>query len=104
MLEGKLTLVDALVYACKQSVDKVVDLATLTIACVIALGNDIVGMFTPNNEMVEEISITLEITRDKFGWFPLEESYWEIMKSGIVDTMNIGGRLDNSITATLLLK
>eukprot|EP01018_Ginkgo_biloba_P005961 Gb_18595 [translate_table: standard] len=50
-VEGKVTLADALVYACKQGVDKVVDLAMLTGACVVALGNDIAGMFTPNDEM-----------------------------------------------------
>eukprot|EP01018_Ginkgo_biloba_P032770 Gb_22535 [translate_table: standard] len=49
---GRLTLANALVYACKQGVDKVVDLATLTGAYVVALGNDIAGMFTPNDEII----------------------------------------------------
>eukprot|EP01018_Ginkgo_biloba_P014294 Gb_18743 [translate_table: standard] len=102
--EGRLTLADALVYACKQGVDKVVDLATLTGACVVALGNDIAGMFTPNDEMAEEISKASEIAGEKFWRMPLEESYWEIMKSGIADMVNTGGRPGGSITAALFLK
>jgi leucyl aminopeptidase len=55
-VEGRLTLADALVYACKQGVDKVADLATLTGAYIVSLGNDIARTFTPNDEMAEEIS------------------------------------------------
>lgn len=102
--EGRLTLADALVYACKQGVDKVVDLATLTGACVVALGSDIAGMYTPNDEMAEEISKAADIAGEKFWRMPLEESYWESMKSGIADMVNTGGRAGGSITAALFLK
>lgn len=102
--EGRLTLADALVYACKQGVHKVVDLATLTGACIIALGNEIAGMYTPNDEMAEEISKAAEIAGEKFWRMPLEESYWESMKSGIADMVNTGGRPGGSITAALFLK
>nr|AAL77104.1 putative leucine aminopeptidase [Hordeum vulgare subsp. vulgare] len=49
--EGRLTLADALVYACNQGVDKIIDLATLTGACVVALGPSIAGIFTPSDEL-----------------------------------------------------
>eukprot|EP01018_Ginkgo_biloba_P010524 Gb_40105 [translate_table: standard] len=73
--KGRLILADILVYPCEQGVDKVVDLAMLTGACVVALGNDIAGMFTPNDEMAEEIPKASKITREKFWRMPLEESY-----------------------------
>ncbi|MCA0777063.1 leucyl aminopeptidase, partial [Vibrio vulnificus] len=53
--EGRLTLADALVYACNQGVDKIVDLATLTGACVIALGTSMAGIYTPNDELATEV-------------------------------------------------
>lgn len=102
--EGRLTLADALVYACKQGVDKIVDLATLTGACIIALGNEIAGMYTPNDDMAEEISKASEAAGEKFWRMPLEDSYWESMKSGIADMVNTGGRPGGSITAALFLK
>ncbi|KAH9315152.1 hypothetical protein KI387_023779, partial [Taxus chinensis] len=102
--EGRLTLADALVYACKQGVDKIIDLATLTGACIIALGNEIAGIYTPNDDMAEEISKASEITGERFWRMPLEESYWEGMKSGIADMVNTGGRQGGSITAALFLK
>ncbi|GLJ15406.1 hypothetical protein SUGI_0252910 [Cryptomeria japonica] len=102
--EGRLTLADALVYACKQGVDKIVDLATLTGACIIALGNEIAGMYTPNDDMAEELSKASEASGEKFWRMPLEESYWESMKSGIADMVNTGGRPGGSITAALFLK
>uniref|UniRef100_A0A0C9QPZ2 TSA: Wollemia nobilis Ref_Wollemi_Transcript_14257_2196 transcribed RNA sequence n=1 Tax=Wollemia nobilis TaxID=56998 RepID=A0A0C9QPZ2_9CONI len=102
--EGRLTLADALVYACKQGVDKIVDLATLTGACVVALGSEIAGTFTPNDDLAEEISKASEVTGEKFWRMPMEESYWETMKSGIADMVNTGGRAGGSITAALFLK
>lgn len=102
--EGRLTLADALVYACNQGVNKIVDLATLTGACIVALGNEIAGMYTPNDDMAEEISKASEATGEKFWRMPLEESYWEGMKSGIADMVNTGGRPGGSITAALFLK
>jgi len=61
-------------------------------------------MFTPNDEMAEEISKAAEIAGEKFWRMPLEENYWESMKSGIADMVNTGGRQGGSITAALFLK
>lgn len=102
--EGRLTLADALVYACKQGADKVVDLATLTGACIVALGSNIAGVFTPNDDLAKEIFAASELSGEKFWRLPLEESYWESMKSGVADMVNTGGRQGGAITAALFLK
>ncbi|XP_020110411.1 leucine aminopeptidase 2, chloroplastic-like [Ananas comosus] len=102
--EGRLTLADALVYTCKQGVEKVVDLATLTGACIVALGPSIAGFFTPSDDLAKEIGSASEITGEKFWRLPLEESYWESMKSGVADMVNTGGRQGGAITAALFLK
>ncbi|KAL4284989.1 hypothetical protein GQ457_16G000870 [Hibiscus cannabinus] len=102
--EGRLTLADALVYACNQGVDKIVDLATLTGACIVALGPSIAGVFTPSDELAKEVFEASEISGEKFWRMPLEESYWETMKSGVADMVNTGGRQGGAITAALFLK
>lgn len=102
--EGRLTLADALVYASNLKVDKIVDLATLTGACIIALGNDIGGMFTPSDELAEELTAASKKGGEKFWRMPMEDSYWEMMKSNIADMVNTGGRPGGSITASLFLK
>ncbi|XBI49399.1 hypothetical protein VPH35_112967 [Triticum aestivum] len=102
--EGRLTLADALVYACNQGVDKIIDLATLTGACVVALGPSIAGIFTPSDELAQEVAAASELSGEKFWRLPMEESYWEQMKSGVADMVNTGGRQGGSITAALFLK
>ncbi|XP_042508317.1 leucine aminopeptidase 1 [Macadamia integrifolia] len=102
--EGRLTLADALVYACNQGVEKIVDLATLTGACVVALGPTIAGVFTPNDDLAKEVFAASEVTGEKFWRMPLEDSYWESMKSGVADMVNTGGRQGGAITAALFLK
>ncbi|KAK1399915.1 putative aminopeptidase of the M17 family [Heracleum sosnowskyi] len=102
--EGRLTLADALVYACNQGVDKIIDLATLTGACVVALGPSIAGIFTPSDDLAKEVVEASEIAGEKLWRLPMEESYWESMKSGVADMVNTGGRQGGSITAALFLK
>ncbi|MCL7034099.1 hypothetical protein MKW94_018500 [Papaver nudicaule] len=102
--EGRLTLADALVYACNQGVDKVVDLATLTGACVVALGPSVAGIFTPSDDLAKEVAAASDISGERFWRLPLEESYWESMKSGVADMVNTGSRPGGSITAALFLK
>ncbi|CAL5328221.1 unnamed protein product [Camellia sinensis] len=102
--EGRLTLADALVYACNQGVEKIVDLATLTGACVVALGPSIAGVFTPSDDLAKEVLAASEVAGEKLWRMPLEESYWESMKSGVADMVNTGGRQGGAITAALFLK
>ncbi|KAJ9550925.1 hypothetical protein OSB04_014970 [Centaurea solstitialis] len=102
--EGRLTLADALVYACNQGVDKIVDLATLTGACIVALGPSIAGIFTPSDNLAKEVVAASEVAGEKLWRLPMEESYWDSMKSGVADMVNTGGRQGGSITAALFLK
>ncbi|KAG7945322.1 hypothetical protein I3843_15G145800 [Carya illinoinensis] len=102
--EGRLTLADALVYACNQDVEKIVDLATLTGACRVALGLSIAGVFTPSDDLAKEVLATSEVSGEKLWRMPLEEGYWESMKSGVADMVNTGDRPGGAITAALFLK
>ncbi len=102
--EGRLTLADALVFADKLGVDAIVDLATLTGACIVALGNEIAGLFTPSDELASELQRASESAGEKFWRMPMEEKYFEGLKSGIADMKNTGPRAGGSITASLFLK
>jgi leucyl aminopeptidase len=102
--EGRLTLADALVFAEKLGVDAIVDLATLTGACVIALGDDIAGLFTPDDALAKELETAAETSGEKIWRMPMEEKYFEGLKSSIADMKNTGPRAGGSITAALFLK
>ncbi|MBD2744117.1 leucyl aminopeptidase [Coleofasciculus sp. FACHB-1120] len=102
--EGRLTLADALVFAEKLGVDAIVDLATLTGACVIALGDDIAGLFTPDDTVAQELLQASEKAGEKLWRMPMEEKYFEGIKSPIADLKNTGPRPGGSITAALFLK
>ncbi|CAL5402150.1 unnamed protein product [Camellia sinensis] len=102
--EGRLTLAGALVYACNQGVEKIVDLATLTGFCRIALGPSIAGIFTPCDELANEVLAASEAAGQKLWRMPLKDSYWESMKSGTADMVNTGDPRGGAISAALFLK
>jgi leucyl aminopeptidase len=102
--EGRLTLADALVFAEKLGVDAIVDLATLTGACIIALGNDIAGVWSSEDRLANAILSAAEQAGEKMWRMPLEDKYFEGMKSSIADMKNTGPRPGGSITAALFLK
>lgn len=102
--EGRLTLADALVFAEKLGVDAIVDLATLTGACIVALGDYIGGLWSSDEQLATEIKKASESAGEKFWQLPLEEPYFEIMKSEIADMKNTGSRAGGAITAALFLK
>lgn len=102
--EGRLTLADALVYADKLGLDAIVDLATLTGANVVALGDDIAGLYTPDDALAKELEQASSETGEKLWRMPMEEKYFEGLKSGIADMKNTGPRAGGSITASLFLK
>ncbi|NEO99352.1 MAG: leucyl aminopeptidase [Symploca sp. SIO2E9] len=102
--EGRLTLADALVFAEKLEVDAIVDLATLTGACVTALGNDIGGMWSADESLISQFKTAAEAAGEKLWQMPIEEKYFEGMKSPIADMKNAGPRPGGAITATLFLK
>lgn len=102
--EGRLTLADALVFAEKLGVDAIVDLATLTGACLIALGDDIAGLWSPDDAVANQLLQAAETAGEKLWRMPLEERYFEGLKSPIADMKNTGPRPGGAITAALFLK
>lgn len=102
--EGRLTLADALVYAEKLEVDAIVDLATLTGACIVALGDDIAGLWSTDDTLATELKTAAENAGEKFWQMPMEDKYFEGLKSPIADMKNTGPRAGGSITAALFLK
>ena len=102
--EGRLTLADALIYAESLEVDAIVDLATLTGACIVALGNDIAGMWSTDESLAGELKTAAETAGEKFWQLPMEDSYFDGLKSKIADMKNTGPRAGGSITAALFLK
>ncbi|KAL6747733.1 cytosol aminopeptidase family, catalytic domain-containing protein [Haematococcus lacustris] len=103
--EGRLTLADALWYAQEKcGATTIVDTATLTGACIIALGGDIAGLFTPSDAMATALSAAAKTTGEKVWRMPMEPGYWEVMKSPCADMKNAGSRGGGSITAALFLQ
>ncbi len=102
--EGRLTLADALVYACKLEPDEIVDLATLTGACVIALGDQIAGLWTDNDELANNLLDAANEAGEGLWRMPMHNSYKEGLKSTFADIKNTGPRAGGSITAALFLK
>lgn len=102
--EGRLTLADALVFAEQLEVDAIVDLATLTGACIVALGDNISGLWSTDETLADEIKTASEAAGEKFWIMPMEEKYFEGLKSPIADMKNTGPRAGGSITAALFLK
>ncbi|MDQ2098197.1 MAG: leucyl aminopeptidase [Tychonema bourrellyi B0820] len=102
--EGRLTLADALVFADKLGVDAIVDLATLTGACVVALGDDIAGLWSPQDSVASEIVAASEMAGEKFWRMPMEDKYFEGLKALHADMKNTGPRPGGAITAALFLK
>ena len=102
--EGRLTLADALVYASKLEPDAIVDLATLTGACVIALGEEIAGLWSPSDGLAQALLQAGEQAGEHLWRMPLRASYREGLKSGLADMKNTGPRPGGSITAALFLQ
>jgi leucyl aminopeptidase len=101
--EGRLILSDALAYACRYKPGVIVDIATLTGACRIALGQEASGMLGTGERFKQMISEAGEKTGERVWELPLWEGYYENIKSDIADMKNAGGRDGGVITAAALL-
>lgn len=103
--EGRLTLADAMVYAEKHcKADVIIDLATLTGACVVALGGDLAGLFSNDDKLSDSFEESAKQVGDEVWKLPLHMSYLKKMKSDIADLKNIGGGRDGgAITAAVFL-
>ncbi len=103
--EGRVTLADALSYALKEKPEYVVDLATLTGACMVALGEDIAGLFSNNETLKTKITEAAKNEGEEVWPLPLSEIYRESIKSDIADVRNIAKtRYGGAITAALFLE
>jgi leucyl aminopeptidase len=101
--EGRLILCDALTYAARYQPEAVVDVATLTGACVIALGHVATGLFANDQKLADEIREAADDAWDRVWQMPLWEDYQEQLRSNFADFANIGGRPGGSITAACFL-
>ncbi len=102
--EGRLILCDALTYAERLGPAAVVDIATLTGACVIALGHHRSGLFSTDDALAAELLAAGEASLDPAWRMPLDEEYDEVLKSNFADMGNVGPRAGGAITAAMFLK
>jgi len=101
--EGRLILCDALTYAERFEPSVVVDIATLTGACVIALGHHATGLFSNNDALAKELLHAGETALDRAWHMPMWDDYQPLLDSNFADIANIGGRAAGSITAACFL-
>ncbi len=102
--EGRIILADALDYTSKAKPDIMIDLATLTGACVVALGEFAAGLFTKNDELADNLYKYGMKTYDRVWRLPLWDDYNSLIKSDVADVKNIGGRWGGAITAAKFLE
>jgi leucyl aminopeptidase len=101
--EGRLILCDALTYAEKYDPDVVIDIATLTGACVVALGAHPAGLLSNHNPLANDLLSAGQTSGDRCWQLPLWEDYEEQLKSNFADFANIGGKGAGTITAACFL-
>ena len=104
--EGRLILADALSYGEKQYSPKaIIDFATLTGACIIALGTNVAGLVSNNKQLTEKLNESSKRTTEEIWQLPLNQDYMDMIKSDVADMRNIGiGRAAGTITAAAFLK
>lgn len=101
--EGRLVLSDALSYAVEKGINKIIDIATLTGAISIALGNEYTGLFGNNQNFINEFLESAKVTGEKFWQLPVDEKYSKLYKNSIADIENVGGREAGSITGAMII-
>jgi leucyl aminopeptidase len=101
--EGRLILCDALTYAERFKPAAVIDIATLTGACVVALGHQHSGLFSDDDELARALLSAGQQSQDTAWRMPLDEEYGEGLKSNFADLGNVGGREGGAITAAVFL-
>ncbi len=102
--EGRLILADALSYASTFKPEIVIDLATLTGACVVALGHYASGMMGNDQTVMDALSSAGDRTYDRVWQLPMYDEYEKLIKSDVADVRNVGGRWAGAITAGWFLK
>jgi leucyl aminopeptidase len=103
--EGRVTMADSLSYVVEKGATKILDFATLTGACMVALGSDITGLFSNNQSLAEEVKKAAFEAGEKVWELPLEKEYKEMNKSEVADIANIpNSRYGGALTAALFLQ
>jgi leucyl aminopeptidase len=101
--EGRMVLIDAIHYATQQKPDAIVDIATLTGACMVALGKHKAGLMSNDDTLIEQLKKASQMSGEKVWNLPCGEEYLEDMKSKIADLKNIGNRWGGACTAAAFL-
>jgi leucyl aminopeptidase len=102
--EGRLILADGLALAAREKPDCMVNLATLTGACVVALGTEVAGLFSNDQPLADALLRAAKETGEKLWQLPLVKEYRDDIKSSVADMKNIGGSWGGAITAALILQ
>ena len=102
--EGRLVLGDILAYANEQKPAAIIDLATLTGACIIALGNYIAGAFGNDDQLFYDVSESARLAGEELWRLPLTDFQKDVLKSEVADMKNAGDRAGGAISAALFLK
>ena len=102
--EGRLVLADGLALAVEEEPDAIIDLATLTGACIVALGPKIAGLMGNDDELVEQVRSAAERAGEPAWPLPLPKDYRKQIDSDVADLKNIGGRNAGALTAGLFLQ
>jgi leucyl aminopeptidase len=101
--EGRLVLADALTYAKRLGCTVLIDAATLTGACMVALGNFTTGVFGWNKDWVNRVLAAANVAGEKMWQLPVEDDFRELYKSSIADLANTGGRYGGAITGAMFI-
>jgi leucyl aminopeptidase len=102
--EGRLVLADVLSYAVDEGADSLIDLATLTGSCVVALGDEIAGVFTNNQPWADQVLAAAKRAGEEVWQLPMFDYFSELLKSDVADMKNTGTRAGGSITAAKFLE
>ena len=101
--EGRLVLADGLSLAVEDGPDAIVDIATLTGACMVALGTKIAGVVGNEQNIIDKVRVASAATDEQVWQLPLEKAYRKLLDSNVADMRNIGGPHGGAITASLFL-
>ncbi len=102
--EGRVTLADSLSYAVELKPNAIIDIATLTGACVVALGEEVVGLMSNNEKLTDKLLDASYESGEEMWEMPLFKSYNKLIESKVADVKNVGGRWGGALTAGLFLQ
>jgi leucyl aminopeptidase len=102
--EGRLILADALSYAAEAAPARIVDLATLTGACIVGLGLKIAGLFSNDDDFAKDVAAAAGEAGERVWAMPMDDDFKDSLKSSVADLKNVGGKWGGAITAAKFLE